>query len=52
MNNTDLAEGVAAAHGLSKSDAGKYVDAVCAAIADAAAQGNAVALNGFGKFKV
>ena len=52
MNNGDLAEKLAAAHGLTKADARKYVDGVFAAIADAAAAGEEVSLNGFGKFKV
>jgi DNA-binding protein HU-beta len=52
MNNSDLAEQIAAAHGLSKADARKVVDAVFAAVGDAAARGDEVSLNGFGKFKV
>lgn len=52
MNNSDLAEAVAAAHDLSKADARKLVDAVIGAIADAAAKGDEVSLSGFGKFKV
>jgi DNA-binding protein HU-beta len=52
MNNTDLADVVAAANALTKADARKYVDAVFATIADAAAKGDEVSLNGFGKFKV
>lgn len=52
MNNTDLAEKIAGDNGLSKADARKLVDAVFAAIADAAAAGEEIALNGFGKFKV
>ncbi len=52
MNNSDLAETLAAAHGVSKADARKLVDGVFAAIADAAAKGDEVSLNGFGKFKV
>lgn len=52
MTNADLAEHVAEAHGLTKADARKYVDSVFAAIVDAAAKGEEVALNGFGKFKV
>ena len=52
MNNSDLADGVAAAHGISKADARKIVDGVFAAIAEAAAKGDEVSLNGFGKFKV
>lgn len=52
MNNNDLADKLAAAHGLTKADARKYVDAVFAAVTDAAAAGEEVAINGFGKFKV
>lgn len=52
MNNNDLADTVAAANGLSKAEARKLVDGVFAAIADAAAKGEEVSLNGFGKFKV
>ena len=52
MNNTELAEAVAAEHGLTKADARKYVDGVFAAIAGASAKGNEVSLSGFGKFKV
>jgi len=52
MNTTDLADHIAAAHDVSKADARKIVDGVIAAIADAAAKGDEVALNGFGKFKV
>ncbi|MEJ5979115.1 HU family DNA-binding protein [Novosphingobium sp. PS1R-30] len=52
MNNTDLAEALAADHALTKADARKYVDAVFTAIAEAAAKGDEIALNGFGKFKV
>jgi DNA-binding protein HU-beta len=51
MNNADLAERLAADHGLSKADARKAVDSVFAAIIDAAASGDEVALSGFGKFK-
>jgi DNA-binding protein HU-beta len=52
MNNNDLADGLASAHGLTKSDARKLVDDVFAAIASAAAKGDEISLNGFGKFKV
>jgi DNA-binding protein HU-beta len=52
MNNSDLADIIAASHGLSKADARKAVDSVFASIADAAAKGEEVSLNGFGKFKV
>ena len=52
MNNSDLADRIAADHDLSKADARKLVDGVFAAIVDAATQGEEVAINGFGKFKV
>jgi DNA-binding protein HU-beta len=52
MNNSDLADGIASANGITKADARKIVDGVFAAIADAAAKGEEVSLNGFGKFKV
>ncbi|MEO0030501.1 MAG: hypothetical protein RIS94_259 [Pseudomonadota bacterium] len=52
MNTADLTEAVAASEGLTKTDARKIVDAVFAAIADAAAKGEEISLNGFGKFKV
>ena len=52
MNNSDLAQRISEAHGLSKADARKLVDDVFAAITEAAAAGAEVSLNGFGKFKV
>lgn len=52
MNNADLAEQISAEHGLTKADAKKIVDGVFAAIGDAAAKGEEIALAGFGKFKV
>ena len=52
MNNADLADALASGHDLTKADARKLVDATFAAIADAAAQGEEISLNGFGKFKV
>lgn len=52
MNNTEIAEQVAADHGLTKADAKKLVDAVFSAIAGAAAKGEEVSISGFGKFKV
>ncbi|RVT92927.1 HU family DNA-binding protein [Sphingomonas crocodyli] len=52
MNNSDLADHIAAAHGLTKADAKKLVETVFAGIADAAAKGEEVSLPGFGKFKV
>ncbi len=52
MNNSDLAEKLAGETGVTKTDAKKAVDAVFAAIAEAAAAGDEISLNGFGKFKV
>ncbi|WP_374550295.1 HU family DNA-binding protein [Sphingobium yanoikuyae] len=52
MNNSDLADTLASAHNITKADARKLVDGVFAAIADAAAKGEEISLNGFGKFKV
>lgn len=52
MNNSELAELLAADQNITKSDARKLVDAVFNAIGDAAAKGEEIALNGFGKFKV
>ncbi|MEJ6012196.1 HU family DNA-binding protein [Novosphingobium aquae] len=52
MNTNDIADRVAEAAGLSKADARKAVDGVFAAITDAAAKGDEVSINGFGKFKV
>jgi DNA-binding protein HU-beta len=52
MNNSDLADSIAAAHDITKADARKLVDGVFSAIAAAAAKGDEVSLNGFGKFKV
>ena len=52
MNNSDLADKLAASQDITKADARKLVDAVFSAIADAAAAGEEVSLNGFGKFKV
>lgn len=52
MNNSDLADTLAAANGVTKADARKLVDGVFAAITDAAAKGEEISLNGFGKFKV
>lgn len=51
MNNTDLAEALAADHGLTKADARKYVDGVFSSIAVAAAKGDEISLNGFGKVR-
>jgi DNA-binding protein HU-beta len=52
LNNSELADRIATEHQLSKPDARKVVDAVFAAIADAAAKGEEIALAGFGKFKI
>ena len=52
MNNSDLADTIARTADLSKADARKIVDAVFVAIADAAAKGEEISLNGFGKFKI
>jgi len=52
VNNSDLADKLAAENGLTKADARKLVDGVFAAIADAASKGEEVSLSGFGKFKV
>lgn len=52
MNSSDLADHIAGAHGLTKADAKKIVDAVFAAIGNAAAKGDEVSIPGFGKFKV
>ena len=52
MNTADLAESVAKGHGLTKTDARKIVDAVFEAIADAAAKGDEISLNAYGKFKI
>ena len=52
MNNNDLAELIAGAQSLTKTDARKLVDAVFDIVADAAAKGDEVSISGFGKFKV
>jgi len=52
MNNSDLADTIASVHGVSKADARKIVDGILGAMGDAAAKGEEISLNGFGKFKV
>ncbi|MBZ6384114.1 HU family DNA-binding protein [Sphingomonas sanguinis] len=52
MNNSDLADRIAASHDVSKADARKLVDGVFAAIVEAAVAGDEISVNGFGKFKV
>ena len=50
MTSNDLAETLAAAHGITRADARKYVDTLFAAIGDAAAKGDEISISGFGKF--
>lgn len=52
MNIADLADSIAADHGLTKTAARGIVDSVFAAIGDAAADGAEVSLPSFGKFKM
>lgn len=52
MNTAELADAVASSNGMTKAEAKKVVDAVFAAIADAAAKGEEVSLSAFGKFKI
>lgn len=52
MNNSELVDQIATANNLTKADAKKIVDSVFGTIADAAAKGDEISLNGFGKFKV
>jgi DNA-binding protein HU-beta len=52
MNNSDLADALATELGLTKADAKKAVDTVFSSIAAAAAKGEEISVNGFGKFKV
>jgi DNA-binding protein HU-beta len=51
MNNADLADRIAS-DSVTKADARKLVDTIFSAITEAAAKGEEVSLNGFGKFKV
>lgn len=52
MNTAELADHIAADNNLQKSQAKKVVEAVFAAIVEAASKGEEVSLPGFGKFKV
>ncbi|OYX63322.1 MAG: integration host factor [Sphingomonadales bacterium 32-64-17] len=52
MTGSDIVEALSASQGITKADAKKYLDAVLGLIADAAAKGEEVSLNGFGKFRV
>jgi DNA-binding protein HU-beta len=51
MNNSDLADKLAAAQGLTKADAAP-MSMLFGVIVDAVAAGEEVSINGFGKFKV
>jgi DNA-binding protein HU-beta len=52
LNSSELSDRIANDHQLDKAVARKIVDAVFAAIGEAAARGEEIALAGFGKFKV
>ncbi len=52
INTSDLAERLAEVHGLTKMQAKAVVEDVLKGISEAAAKGDEVSLNGFGKFKV
>ena len=52
MNTAELAERIASGHEMNKSQAKQVVEAVFAAIVEAAREGQEVSLPGFGKFKV
>jgi DNA-binding protein HU-beta len=52
MNTVDITASVAAEHGVAKEHVKKIIDGVFAAITKAALDGEEVALNGFGRFKV
>ncbi len=52
MNTAELADHIATDHDLNKSQAKQVVEAVFAAIVEAASKGEEISLPGFGKFKV
>lgn len=52
MNTSELVDAVAGANSMSMADAKRVVDTVFEAIAGAAAKGDEISINGFGKFKV
>ena len=52
MNTADLADKLAAEHGLGQAEAKCMVQTVLSTIAHGASQGEEVSLAGFGKFKV
>lgn len=51
MTGNELVDAIATAQGVTKADVKKILDAALAAIGDAAARGDEVAIAGFGKFK-
>ncbi len=52
MNVIEMAEHIATQHGMEKKQAKVVIEAVFAAVASAAKDGQEVAIPGFGKFKV
>ncbi len=52
MNTAELADHIATHHTMTKTQAKQVVEAVFAAIVDAAGKGEEVSVPGFGKFKV
>ena len=52
MNVIEMADKIATAHGMEKKTAKAVVEAVFAAVTDAATKGDEVSIPGFGKFKV
>lgn len=52
MNTAELAERVAAEHGVAKDHTRKIIDSALSAISAAANAGEETTLNGFGRFKV
>ena len=52
MNTADIADKLAADHGLTKSNAKALVEGVLKAITEGVAAGAEISLPGFGKFKV
>ena len=52
MNKSELIEAIAQQAGLTKTDAGKAVDAFTTVVKDALKSGDSIALVGFGTFKV
>ncbi|MBN8933524.1 MAG: HU family DNA-binding protein [Rhizobium pusense] len=52
VNTSDLVDRLAEAHGLTKTQAKAVVEDVLKGITEAAAKGEEVSLNGFGKFKI